>query len=545
MTSYELVAASIALGAISVPIVTWAVLWLIRRDKMFANLRPGEVPADLDEAPTRYVPRKSATWDEVVARSTPPVGVSPGLGGVLIDGSADGRDISAMILDLTHRGWLQLNQISGTGGADGDWAITRVDQPLDATLDLNEVQLVTNIAPRGGTASLSELCSASDHRLALVQLDLHREVVARGWFPVAPHQTSDIPMAVLGVGGLVGLVIPLIDVSSVSIGAGAVILACAFLTSLVVRGGTPRTALGTAVRIQTLGLRRYLDEAQSYHFPYAQALETFRTYLPWAVVFGLENKWADLFATLGVPAQTPELIFARDLSWFANIRDHTRALPPVAPMVEVPAPRRGAYSEEDIVATVLISPDALAAGKLSLASTAAATVPAPRRSFETSPEMTAHDPAPITSSPRSTLGVASRTGAGTGPGRRRKPAPVAPLWRRRETDDQDPRPPAGSAEIPPTGVSMSEEAATPVPPTATPDATIEEPRFESPTIVHWMSELDLAMTGDVEDEEYDDSYGGTVIGGPERFDVLLTPPLWPDVPSGRATPHTGRADLPQ
>src|SRR5664280_3468305 len=113
-----------------------------------------------------------------------------------------------------RRGWLQLAHVSGTDSADGDWAITRVDQPLDASLDLNEVHLITNLASPGATASLSELCSGSDNRLGLVQLDLHREVVSRGWYPAAPNQTSDSPMAVLGVGGLLGLVIALIDVSS-------------------------------------------------------------------------------------------------------------------------------------------------------------------------------------------------------------------------------------------------------------------------------------------------------------------------------------------
>ncbi|HEY5483777.1 MAG TPA: hypothetical protein VIK31_08200 [Propionibacteriaceae bacterium] len=284
MTTYEYVAVSIAGAAVSVPIVTWIVLWLIRRDRIFANVAPGEIPADPEEAPTTFVSQGAHYWGEVEARSTPPAGVSPGLAGVVIDGSADGRDIAAMILDLARRGWLQLAQVSGTDSADGDWAITRVDQPLDATLDLNEVHLITNLASPGATASLSELCSGSDNRLGLVQLDLHREVVSRGWYPAAPNQTSDIPMAVLGVGGLLGLVIALIDVSSGSIGAGAVIIACAYLTSVIVRGGTPRTALGTAVRIQALGLRRYLEEAQSYQFSYTDALDTFRTYLrgPWS-----------------------------------------------------------------------------------------------------------------------------------------------------------------------------------------------------------------------------------------------------------------------
>ncbi len=48
----------------------------------------------------------------------------------------------------------------------------------------------------------------------------------------------------------------------------------------------------------------------------------------------------------------------------------------------------------------------------------------------------------------------------------------------------------------------------------------------------WISEFDDAMAGDVMDREVDATDGGTVISGPGRFDVLLKPPLWPDVPHG-------------
>lgn len=606
MTTYELVAMSIALGVISVPIVTWAVLWLIRRDRIFANVTPGEIPANPDEAPTKFVSQGAHYWGEVEARSAAPAGVSPGLGGVVIDGYADGRDIAALILDLTRRGWLTLVQVDGTDSSGGDWAITRVDQPLDATLDLYEVHLITNIATPGGTAWLSEVCGASDNRLALVQQDLHREVVARGWYPAAPHQTSDIPMAVLGLGGLLGLVIALIDVSPVSVGAGAVIIACAYLTSVIARGDTPRTALGTAVRIQALGLRRYLDEAQTYQFSYTDALETFRTYLPWAVVFELENQWADVFASLDVVAQTSELHFARDLGWFANIRDRARAVPPTVPVGEVTAPRRGAYSEEDVVSTVLMSQDELAAEKVSVA----AKVTIAQRLPGTSPDTAVGE-----QTWPSAAGPASAVGSRIGSSVRRTVRSVAGRWRRPRPDGSEdthrvaalsPVTPEQAESVAPAGVSgvadkvpsvrqwvpkessrpnalqtrskapadgapVQTAAAAPVTPrrapvaaeapatpTRAPEAlatrartarsaveepspdvervrkppTVREPRSEETMFSDWMSELDLAMTGDVEARDFEATDGGTVITGPERFDVLLTPPLWPDVPIG-------------
>ena len=566
MTMYELLAASVALGAVVVPVVTWVVLRLIRRDRIFSSVPPGVIPADPVESPSRFVSKGAQYWGDVAARATPPAGISPGLAGVVLDGSADGRDIAAMILDLARRGWLELRQVSGADGARGDWAITRAGRALDATLDLNEVHLVTNIAEPGGTAWLSELCSAQDNRLALVQQDLYREVVARGWYSSAPLPTSDIPMAVLGLGGLLGLVIAVVHVTGVTLGAGAVIVACAYLTSLIVRGGTPRTALGTAVRIQVLGVRRYLDEAKSYQFSYEDALETFRTYLPWAVVFEREDQWADVFATLDVVASTSELHFAQDLGWFATISDRDRSAPPPAPVGEATAPRRGAYGEEDVVSTVLMSSEELAAERRS-----GATVTIAGRSLGTSGAETAGSASVPVGSPAA---VASGSGAGIGSALRRtassavgvlaqklpsvrqwvrtdrvRPAtlrppeqpavapsaapssPAALVTPRRAPAAEAPvtSPPAPAAPVPP---ELPREPAAGVLDTRLASPCVPEPRTGVQMLSDWISEFDDAMAGDVMDREVDATDGGTVISGPGRFDVLLKPPLWPDVPHG-------------
>jgi len=289
-------------------------------------------------------------------------------------------------------------------------------------------------------------------------------------------------MAVLGVGGLLGLVIALVDVSSTSIGSGAVIIACAYLTSVIVRGGTPRTALGTAVRIQALGLRRYLEEAQSYQFSYTDALGTFRTYLPWAVVFELESQWADVFAKLDVVAQTSELLFARDLRWFAGIRVKGPAVPPTSPAVaKVPAVRQWVPKPSSRPAVLQ-----------------------PQRK----------PPAPAVSAPS---------------------APAAPVTPKRA-------PTVASAPATPTRTREPAAQATPVIAESVKAApAVREPRSEAAMFSDWLDEFDLAMTGDVEARDLESTEGGTVITVPERFDVLVAPPLWPDVPldDKRTTRHAG------
>ena len=61
-------------------------------------------------------------------------------------------------------------------------------------------------------------------------------------------------------------------------------------------------------------------------------------------------------------------------------------------------------------------------------------------------------------------------------------------------------------------------------------ATVREPRSEAAMLSDWLDEFDLAMTGEVEARDLESTEGGTVITGPERFDVLVASPLWPDVP---------------
>lgn len=597
MRAYELVAMSIAAGAVVVPVVSFVVLWFLRRDRIFTEVGPGEVPSDIEDAPTKRVGPGTEYWGDHPLRSTPPVGISPGLAGVVLDGSADGRDIAAMVLDLARRGWLVLDDVPAPNQGR-DWQITRVDQPLDATLDLNEVYLITNIAAPGSATRMSDLRKKGDHRLGLVQLDLAREVVARGWYPAPPLQPSDVPMAVLGLGGLLGVVVALINVTPVSLTAGSVVVACAYLTSLIVRGNTPRTALGTAVRIQVLGFRRYLEDARSHQFPYIDAAGTFREYLPWAVVFGIEQRWAEVFAELDVVAQMADLHLAQDLRWFAGIKGPEDALTPSPERPDLEStPRRLALTGDtarDAEAETVLVPAVIASVPLVEVAPDEALVerfappPGPRGVVPALKQGASDTRRGLVIMAKGvatvTRGLVHRVAAAV-TGRRphtdertlRIPAasPVTPVraaasalvaptqplpvdavdeaapavrqWVPRPSVRPSvlkprPRPAlpadepahAPAAPVTPRRPPQLDETVVPAVPTepvpTEPVTTTPTPARQLPPWSDWLDELDLAMSGDFDADGPDVTEGGTVISGPERFDVLLTVPLWPDIP---------------
>jgi hypothetical protein len=413
------------------------------------------------------------------------------------------------------------------------------------------------------------------------------------------------------------------------------------------------------VRIQVLGFRRYLEDARSHQFSYIDAAGTFREYLPWAVVFGIEQHWAGVFAELDVVAQGADLHLAQDLRWFAGIKGPEDALTPTTERPEAEAtPRRlaliGDTAQSDADAdTVLvpaqptlaepaspkIAPDVPHADEVPVTSAAPRVIdavplaPAPAPVDEVLVERFATPPsrrgalavlaAAGTRVARATKLFASDTGRGLVIMAKGAGHVTSDLVHRGAALVHSPRPrsdeptlriPVGSPATPvrPSQTVQAPLAPVPVPATvggvlsdpvgdeapavrqwvprpsgrpaalkprprpampvpepahvpAAPVTPRRPPRVEEtpaaaslPTPVaprpatprkrataqgqlppwsDWLDEFDLAMSGDFDADGPDATDGGTVISGPERFDVLLAVPLWPDVPLDSRPDH--------
>ncbi|MEO6999179.1 MAG: hypothetical protein ABI112_13945 [Terracoccus sp.] len=83
------------------------------------------------------------------------------------------------------------------------------------------------------------------------------------------------------------------------------------------RSRTPRTAEGTAVRIETLSFRHYLETAEADQIRFEEAGAIFSRYLPYAMAFGIAEAWARLFGEVAARAQPAGWTDPFwDLSWF-------------------------------------------------------------------------------------------------------------------------------------------------------------------------------------------------------------------------------------
>ncbi|MCV2393728.1 DUF2207 domain-containing protein [Actinotalea sp. M2MS4P-6] len=334
------------LGAALVALVGGGLaIWRVRRrgrDQAYLGLTPGLEPAPGQEHATG--PRRSTP---ISVQFTPPPGLHPGQLGTLVDEQADVRDVTASIIDLAVRGYLVIERIGDPqpGSRKADWRLTRTDKP-DSDLVGYEHRLLSALVGTRSSVELSELRTTFLSSLQRVQALLYEDVTDRGWFSANPR-TVRMRWIAAGV-GLVVLGLGLTVLLAATTHAGLVplpLVLVGFLVVILSKFAPARTAAGSAVLAQTEGFRRYLATAEADQLRFEEGEDLFSRYLPYAVAFGLTERWTRLFAELaarGVPLATPTWYvgpwghayfwayagaFEQDLSGFTSVADTAISAP--------------------------------------------------------------------------------------------------------------------------------------------------------------------------------------------------------------------------
>lgn len=274
------------------------------RDRAWAGLAPGMVPLSGD-APTTT--RRKAT---TAVAFRPPKGARPGEIGTLIDEKADLKDVTATIVDLSVRGHLTMEQIDSK-----NQRLTLTGRAPDE-LAPYEKNLVEELFGSGTSITTKDLKSKSRGKaLPKCQEELYERVSTPplSWFRSNPNTTrtlaavGGVMLTLLGIGlciafGFLGYgLIPL------GVVAAGVLLA-------VLSGTFPaRTPAGSAVLAEAEGFRLYLTTAEADQIRFEEGIDVFSRYLPYAIVFGVAERWSKIFEKLAAEGR-----YTPDTSWYVG-----------------------------------------------------------------------------------------------------------------------------------------------------------------------------------------------------------------------------------
>lgn len=274
-----------------------------RADERFLGIPPGTVPIDPQTAHIGHA-KKNET---IPVRFEPPQ-LPVALGGLVVDGQVETREMTATLIDLAVRGAIQLRSESGKHGSnqlygrlvDGTRVTTQYEQNLIAELfGAARPGEEVNLSEPGSMADANSQLSAEVADLAKQQA-LMKRVNRWGLKP----SSAAIIIALIVIGFGIGLawfhgkaesqinpVGPAFIVALATCATVAIIIAV--IGSVFTRRGT-RSALGRAYTDQVQGFQEYLATAEAGQLRFEEGQDIFSQYLPWAIAFGLADRWARL-----------------------------------------------------------------------------------------------------------------------------------------------------------------------------------------------------------------------------------------------------------
>jgi len=287
------------------------------RDEWYAGVTPGLSPGSADAVapgavpPPPPAPTLRGRRPEIAVQFNPPPGVQPGMVGTMIDESADTIDVSATVMDLAVRGFLRIEEIqSGTMFSRTDWRLVQLTPPPGQTLRPYEATVLEGLFADGSDVTLSDLKYKFNTTLNLAIRQMYTEVVERGWFRRSPQRQragwQALGFLLIGAGAVscfyLGVITRAIDrtggfgvgiPSGIVLGLGLIVAGLIF--RILGKRMAAKTAAGSAVYAQSLGFRKYLETAEADQIRFEEASAIFSRYLPYAIVFGVADRWAGTF----------------------------------------------------------------------------------------------------------------------------------------------------------------------------------------------------------------------------------------------------------
>jgi type II secretory pathway pseudopilin PulG len=237
--------------------------------------------------------------DPVVVEFEPPQNMRPAQLGLILDESADSKDVTATIVDLAVGGFMTINEIPGTK----DWQFTWKGGGNAAVLLPYEKTILDGIFAGRQEVKLSELRGAFAPTLKTAERQVYQDAMTRKLFTTRPDYAR-AGWGCLGI-GLIGLGCAATYLLGVAFGwgiAGVAVVVVGMVLMATFHSMPQRSAGGRELLQHTLGFRLYMTTAEKYRQQFAAKAQIFTQLLPYAIVFGCVSLWAKAFEGIDTSA---------------------------------------------------------------------------------------------------------------------------------------------------------------------------------------------------------------------------------------------------
>ena len=233
----------------------------------------------------------------IAVKYEPPKNLTPAEAGTLVDESADILDITSTVIDLAVRGFLKIEEKETTAFyffTNRDYRLVKTEKPEGSGLKPFEARVYSGIFKGEESVMLSDLRNKFYKELPGIKSALYSELTGKKYFPVSPEKVKSI-YRWLGIGLLI---LGFFLISKPPLGISIILSG---VISLIFSRFMPRKTLaGRHAYEELLGFREFIERAEKDRLERLAKDDPtlFDRVLPYALVFGLEDKWANAFSDI-------------------------------------------------------------------------------------------------------------------------------------------------------------------------------------------------------------------------------------------------------
>ncbi len=258
--------------------------------------------------------RDPEAGNPITVQYEPPARLSPAEVGTLVDERADVSDIVSTVLDLAVKGYLRITEHQTTTllfFKNKDYEFTRL-KPADSVLQGHETTFMTALFGSGESVMLSTLKQSFYVNLPPLRKALYTQLVEKGMFPVSPETVRNqyvmagvvavvIPVLLAFLANAVGVTSHLAVSPGLTAAAGVFSLAVTFGIITGFGRFMPRKTLeGARTARAALGFKEFVERVEKDRIARMAHDDptVFERLLPYAVVLGCADEWANKFTDL-------------------------------------------------------------------------------------------------------------------------------------------------------------------------------------------------------------------------------------------------------